>query len=182
MALPIIPLIFSLAHFVPAISRWLSGDNPGPIAETISEVAQTVTGSKSLAEAVARIQSEPDKQRAFALAMQDRSDEMEQAYLLDRQSARERDARIQIAHGRNRRGDILATLAIGGLLSTIAALIFGPDVEGLNRDLLLVTLGALIAIVKDVYGFEFGSSKDSARSINAVTQYLVNGKSRSGPG
>lgn len=178
MVFPLIPLLLNLAPYVPAVTRWLSGDNPGPVAETIGNIATTVTGSSSIQEAVQRIAAEPELQRRFQLAMQERADEIEKAYLADRQSARDRDMRIQVATGRNRRGDLLAGLAVVGLLATIAALFFGPDVTGANRDLLLVTLGSLITIVKDVYGFEFGSSKESARNINAVTDYLKNGGTR----
>ena len=75
---------------------------------------------------------------------------------------------------KNWRGDILAFGALGALVVCIVAL-FVADVPPQSRDLLLVTLGALVAIVKDVYGFEFGSSKDSQRNAQAVSDMLKNG-------
>lgn len=178
MPFPLIPAALALAQYVPAITRWLSGDSPGPIAETIASIATTVTGQTTVQGAVNAIASEPDKRRAFELAIQERADELERAYLADRQSARDRDTKIQLARGRNRRGDILAALAISALIFTIGLLFFGGEIPDKNRDLLLVTVGALIALVKDVYGFEFGSSKEASRGMNSVAEYVQrNGKS-----
>jgi hypothetical protein len=56
--------------------------------------------------------------------------------------------------------------------------VFGPDIETGKRDMLLVMLGALIGLVKDVYGFEFGSSKDSARSSQAWSDYVKSGNGK----
>ena len=96
------------------------------------------------------------------------------AYLADTQSARERDKAFLAAGRRNTRGDVLAYGALGALLLCILAL-FAFDVPTSSRDLLLVTLGALVAIVKDVYGFEYGSSKGSERNAQAVSDMLKNG-------
>ena len=180
MPFPLIPAVMALAQFVPAITRWVSGENAGPIAEGIASVAQTVSGSKTLDEAITRIQTEPDKTRAFQLAMQERADDIETAYLLDRQSARSRDTAIQVATGRNRRGDTLAAIAIIGFIALMGLLFLGPEISSGERDLVMIMTGALISIVKDVYGFEFGSSKDAARGAQAMADYFKrNGKNDS---
>lgn len=176
--IPLIPALMALAQFVPAITRWVSGDNAGPIAETIATVAQTVTGSTSVGEAIQRIQAEPEKQRAFQLALQDRADELERAYLVDRQSARDRDAKIQVATGRNMRGDLLAGLAVAGFFAVLLFLFYGPEISSGERDLVMVMVGTLLGIIKDVYGFEFGTSKDAARHANAITDQLRNGNGK----
>ncbi len=77
--------------------------------------------------------------------------------------------------GKNHRGDVLAYLAVGSLVSTVVLLIFVPNIPETSEKLLYVVLGALIAIVKDVYGFEFGSSKDSQRNAQAVSDMLKGG-------
>lgn len=94
------------------------------------------------------------------------------AFLGDVQSARSRDTAIQVATGRNRRGDYLAGLAVGGFFLCLGAVFFGPEITSGERDLAMVMIGTLLGIIKDVYGFEFGSSKDSARSMQAVTEAL----------
>ncbi|WP_027367409.1 hypothetical protein [Desulfocurvibacter africanus] len=75
----------------------------------------------------------------------------------DRDSARKRD----MSKGRNVRGDVLAFVAIGGLVALILTLLFVQLEDGPARDVLLILAGGLVTIVKDVYGFEFGSSRGS---------------------
>ena len=99
--------------------------------------------------------------------------EIEKAYLADRQDARGRDKEFIKIGKNNTRGDILAYLAVGALVADLVILSFMEVPRG-NRDLLLVILGAMIAIVKDVYGFEFGSSKDSQRNAQAVVDTMKN--------
>ncbi len=96
------------------------------------------------------------------------------AFLADTQSARTRDVELIKTMGKNRRGDFLAYGAVGAMVVCIVAL-FIADVPATSRDLLLVVLGALVTIVKDVYGFEFGSSKDSQRNAQAVSDMLKSG-------
>lgn len=100
--------------------------------------------------------------------------EIRKMYLADVQSARARDVEYIKSGRNNTRGDILAYSAIGALILCIF-LLFVAKVPQESRDLLLVTLGALVAIVKDVFGFEFGSSKGSERNAQAVSDMLRNG-------
>lgn len=97
--------------------------------------------------------------------------ELEMAYLADRQNARARDTEFVKQGRKNERGDVLAYLAVGGLLGTIGALFF-VELNPVQERILLVALGALIKIVGDVYAFEFGSSKDAAKMGNAMTKWL----------
>ena len=96
------------------------------------------------------------------------------AFLADQQSARDRDKAFLAAGKKNSRGDFLAYAAIGALIGTIAILFLVPNIPPTSEKLLYVVLGALITIVKDVYGFEFGSSKDSQRNAQAVADMLKN--------
>lgn len=81
------------------------------------------------------------------------------AELADRDSARQRDIAITRVRGGNLRADLLALTAMVALIGVMAALFMFPVPEGSARDLLLVVTGCLINIVKEVYGFEFGSSR-----------------------
>jgi hypothetical protein len=100
--------------------------------------------------------------------------ETTKAFLADTQSARVRDTAFLQAGKKNWRGDMLAYAAMGSLVGVIL-LLFVFKVPQESREILLVVLGALVTIVKDVYGFEFGSSKDSQRNAQAVTDMLKNG-------
>jgi hypothetical protein len=89
------------------------------------------------------------------------SADLDKAYLADRQNARGRDVELKAAGYSNWRADVLALLSIIGLLALIFTVIFAEIKQGAARDTLLVLSGTLIAIVKDVYQFEFGSSRGS---------------------
>lgn len=109
--------------------------------------------------------------QAFEVRLKELGIEADKLELLDREGARSRDVEY-VKQGRNNtRGDILAYTAIGALTADILLLFF-VTVPTSSRDILLVALGALVAIVKDVYSFEFGSSKDSQRNAQAVADML----------
>lgn len=113
-------------------------------------------------------------QQSGALAEMTNDTEMVKAYLSDVASARTRDAEFLKAGRKNMRADILAYAAVGSL-GVCILMLFVFKVPQESRDLLLVVLGALVAIVKDVFGFEFGSSKDSQRNAQAVADMLKGG-------
>lgn len=97
--------------------------------------------------------------------------ELEGKYLEDRQDARHRDVEFVRAGRQNVRGDVLAYLAIGGLLATII-LVFIAEIDQTQKEILMFVLGVLSGLVKDTYSFEFGSSKDAAKSMNTMTKWL----------
>ena len=118
-------------------------------------------------------------QLAFQQALAAQAEDLEKAYLADRESARARDVGLAQAGRRNIRADILAYAAIGGLISLIWVLLVHSIPEGPTRDILLILSGALVAIVKDVYGFEFGSSRGSEAKTEQLTTLM--GGPRKGP-
>lgn len=61
---------------------------------------------------------------------------------------------------RDRRGDVLAYAAIGFMFFIVIVLIF-VHMDQFLHDILLVIIGAMVGIAKDVYGFQFGSSQGS---------------------
>jgi hypothetical protein len=91
----------------------------------------------------------------------------------DRDSARVRDTALAAAGRSNLRADILAYAAIGGLIGLIWVLLVHTIPEGPTRDMLLILSGALVAIVKDVYGFEFGSSRGSVEKSQQLTNLIA---------
>ena len=64
---------------------------------------------------------------------------------------------------------LLALAAIIGFFAAIIVLISAPDIPGSVKDILLILIGALVAIVKDVFGYYFGSSEGSARKTELLT-------------
>jgi hypothetical protein len=66
----------------------------------------------------------------------------------------------------------VAYAAIGGLISLIWVLLVHSIPEGPTPDILLILSGALVAIVKDVHGFEFGSSRGSEAKTEQLTSLM----------
>jgi len=64
---------------------------------------------------------------------------------------------------------LLALAAIIGFFGAIIVLISAPEIPGSVKDILLILIGALVAIVKDVFGYYFGSSEGSARKTELLT-------------
>lgn len=63
----------------------------------------------------------------------------------------------------------LAIAAIVGIVVLTLALVFVPsELPGSVKDILLLLVGALITIVKDVYSYYFGSSEGSARKTELL--------------
>ena len=77
------------------------------------DTAQTVTGKTGQA-ALDAIKADSAAQLAFQQALAAQAEDLEKAYLADRESARARDVGLAQAGRRNIRADILAYAAIGG--------------------------------------------------------------------
>lgn len=98
----------------------------------------------------------PSESALWALALEDTKD------------ARSRDVELRKDGGHNIRGDILAGVAIVGLIGLIVLLLFTDLKAGPARDLIMILGGTLVALVKQVYDFEFGSSQGSKQKDRII--------------
>lgn len=73
----------------------------------------------------------------------------------------------------NLRGDFLAGASVILLGVTILLLFFVDFPDG-SKDVLLVATGVLMTVVKDVYSFEFSTSKSGERSAQVVADMSKN--------
>jgi hypothetical protein len=169
-----ISMALGLAQFAPSIIRWLGGDKAGDVAQQVVNTAESITGKTGPA-AVDAIRADAAAQLAFQQAIAAQAEDLEKAHLADRANARSRDVALAQAGRRNFRADILAYAAIGGLISLIWVLLVRAVPEGPTRDILLILSGALVAIVKDVYGFEFGSSRGSQDKTEQIERMMGGG-------
>ncbi|MBL4753575.1 MAG: hypothetical protein JKY52_08305 [Flavobacteriales bacterium] len=147
--------------YAPGLIRRFGGDTAGDVADSLFSIGKRVTGLTNHED----IQRELDQNVALRAEFQKQAAQLdvdlEKAYLADRQNARQRDIAMMNSGKHNWRGDILAFASIAGLIAALAFAFFIPMESGPARDLILILGGALITIVKDVYGFEFGSSRGS---------------------
>lgn len=139
----------------------LLGNNAETIAEHVVGVATQVTGVTDPVQAAEAIQTNVAFEAAFRQQAAELDAELEQAYLADRQDARSRDEAFLAAGRHNVRADVLAYATVGGLLVVLLILFLLQIPEGPNRDIIMLLLGALVAMSKDVMSFEFGSSRGS---------------------
>jgi hypothetical protein len=166
-----ISIALGLAQFAPTLLRFFGvGEKSVAVAEQIGQTAQVISGAKSPGEALEMIKQNQQMQIAFQTAIMQQNAQLEAMYVADRADARKRDAAFLTAGRNNVRGNILAYSAILSLVGLIYFLFFKTtEMPKTVENLLLMLAGALMAIVKDVYAFEFGSTRDS----QAKTQMIM---------
>ena len=176
--LTITAIISGLTKVVPMAARWIGGDKAGKAAEKVVELAQSVTGATDPQDSVDIIHKDPAMAMEFRKALLAHESDLEELYLVDKQGSRQHDIEVRkINGGKNTRGDVLAFVAISGLIAVIIAAFFVEVQDGPARDILLLLSGALIAIVKEVYSHEFGSSKGSKNKDDQLA-ILLSSKSK----
>lgn len=90
----------------------------------------------------------------------------------DRGSARNREIEARKAGSKEYYPMFLDILAVFAFIGCLYALFTQAVPEGPAKDILLVLIGALTAIVKDVYGYWRGSSAGSSEKTGAMAEVL----------
>lgn len=163
MVLPLIGLAASLAaEFAPGLVRNLAGDDAGEVADKVIGIAQDITGQADAEKAIGVLRADPEAILAFKRRAAELEIEIEQAYLADRQGARDRDVAIKKAGYHNYRADVMLALAFVCLIVIIAATWMGRlDMPDQVFALLNMAAGMILGMIKDAFQFEFGSSRGS---------------------
>ncbi len=169
-----ISIAMALAQFAPGIIKWITGsDKAAEAAGKVVDIAKAVTGKTTGDEALIAIQADPALVLHFRQTVMAQESELDKAYLLDRQDARARDVAIVQAGRYNARADILALLAVGGLGLCVWLVARDANLPERAVNAIMFVAGVLAACARDVYGFEFGSSrssKDKDATISALTK------------
>lgn len=173
MTLPIVPIALALAQFAPTVLRYFGvGDESVGVADKVAEVAQVVSGTKTPQDALAAITASQDLQNKFRLAIVENETELLRIYMADRDSARRRDETI-IKSGRwNWRADFLAFLAVGGLMLSVWLIARDATLPERAVNAIMFVAGVLASAVRDVYGFEFGTSRGSEQKQATIDDLL----------
>jgi len=123
--LPLIPIVAELAQFAPSILRFMgAGESSEAVAAKVASVAQVVSGTKTPEEALEAIKQDAAQQAQFRQRCMEVDATLEQAYLADRQSARDRDVEFVKAGRHNTRADVMVLLAVLGLVACLLVLVF----------------------------------------------------------
>lgn len=156
-----ITIAMGLAQFAPQVIKWVTGsDKAGEAAGRVVEIAQAVTGKQG-ADALDAIKADPAMALEFRKAVMFNEADMDKAYLVDRQDARKRDVALAQAGRYNWRADILAVLSVGGLVVCMWFIARDSGMPERAVNAIMFVAGVLAAAVRDVYSFEFGSSRGS---------------------
>lgn len=157
-----VTIAFGLAQYAPSIIKWLSGSEKAEeAAQKVIDVARVVTGKQDASEAVQAIQSDPAALMQFRQAMASIEADMDRAYLADRQNARGRDVAFVQAGRWNIRADLLALLSVTGLIVCVWFVARDSSLPERAVNAIMFVAGTLAACVRDVFAFEFGSSRGS---------------------
>lgn len=169
--MPLIPIAMALAQFAPAIIKLLTGsDRAEEVAGKVVDIAQAVTGEERPDLAVAAIQADPAKVLEFQQAIAAQQLELEKTYLADMADARARDIAVrQASGGHNFRADILAFLAVAGLVICVWFIARDTSLPERAVNAIMFVAGQLSNAVMMVYAFEFGSSRGSKNKDDAIT-------------
>lgn len=171
------PITIALAlagQFAPSIIKYFTNsDTAGAVAGQVIDIAKTVTGKGTPELAQKALQADPALVVQFQLAVMANDTDLEKAYLADRQNARARDVAIVQAGRYNWRADVLAVLAVGGLVLCVYFIARDAGLPERAVNAIMFVAGVLASAVRDVYGYEFGSSRSSQTkdaTINNLTK------------
>ena len=161
--MPLLPIVMAMAQFAPSVMRFFgAGQASTAVAEQVANVAQSVTGATTPAEALEMLKANAQLQLAFQQRVLELDASMEQAYLADVQNARARDVAYVQKGLHNTRADVMVLCDVIGLVACLAVLGF------LRKDIppevvtLLTTIAGIFGLcLRDAHTFEFGSSRGS---------------------
>lgn len=145
-------------------------DKLGLEAKTVEAVSEVLNSGRMTPDQISAVKlAEID----FAKFLKDNELKLEEIAAKDRDSARVRDTAFVQAGRWNFRADLLALLAVGGLIVCVWFVARDSELPERAVNAIMFVAGVLAAAVRDVYNFEFGSSrgsKDKDEQIRTLTK------------
>lgn len=154
MALPLIPIISGLASLAPTVAGWLGGDKAEDAAQSIADMARTVTGQNDAQQAVNMIKADPAMQLEFLKLLESNKYALDKMYLQDRQHARE--------HNKQSIMPAVIVVALTLIVAAMGYAMFKVAIPDDNQTLANILFGAVLAKWADSVAYWVGSSKGSA--------------------
>ena len=172
-----VTVAMGLASVAPQLLRWLTGSSKvEEVAQEAVDIAMQVTGKGDALGALAALKTDPALALEYRKAVMAHELEFDRIYLADRQDARHRDVEITKAGRYNWRADLLAFLAVVGLVTCVYFVARDSDLPERAVNAIMFVAGVLASAVRDVYGYEFGSSRGSAEKAASLDQLMRGGK------
>jgi hypothetical protein len=171
-----ISIALGLANFVPAIMKFVgAGDGATSAVSKVIEIAKDVTGTASGADALSALKADPNKVLEFQAAMAANSTHLDEIYLADVQSARDRDVKLAQAGFSNRRGHILTGYAALLVVATLVAVLWASNIDDFVKATVTLVLGKALGWVDQIFGFEFGTTRASKAKDETIKSLTKDG-------
>lgn len=170
---PLIPIAMELAQFVPSIIKLLTGsDKAADVADAVVGVAQAATGTDNGAAALAKLRADPGAVLNFQAAMAVQQADLEKAYLLDVQSARNMQVAALGQDDLFSRRFVYYLAAAWSLFAMLyfTGVTFWPP-TGAGQRIADTILGVLITtVLGTIVAYFYGSTKGSAEKTRLLAQ------------
>lgn len=143
------------------------GDIFGVSEPTKDSIQKIITNGQMTAEQVARVRElelqyqNEEKERGFRYA------ELE---FKDRDSARDRDARLAEAGKKNVRADLMFFLAVFVICGLVWIVWKDPSINEYVKGIFTLVLGRFLGYLDNIYSFEFGTTRSSQQKNELLAQ------------
>jgi hypothetical protein len=162
-------IIGLLAKFGPSLLKSLgAGTDVQKVANTAAAVATAVTGKADINDAAVALSADPALALQYQTQLLTQQTQDEQAYVADKASARARDISITDKTGANNRANWLVAFAVLTISGITGYICFWPVTDEFAKNTLLVILGLYMGELKNIYAFEFGSTRRSADKDSTI--------------
>lgn len=173
--MPILPIALGIAELVPFILKWFNGsDKDIDTANKVVAIAKKVAFKENPLEALEELQNRPELVVELKKVLLAQEQFFVTAEIEDRKSARTRDIEFIKADKYNFRADLLAFLAVSGLMICVYFIARDSTIPERAVNAIMFVAGVLAAAVRDVYSFEFGSSRGSKEKSDTISEALKN--------
>ena len=171
------PLTLSLISLAPSLVKWISGNDTAEKVTTVAvDLAKTVAGVEDATTAIDNIKADPKLAAEFADKLEERKAELEKAYLADTADARGMNVHIQEAASASdlaKNAAYYLDFIVVGATVSLATLCYFKGVPTENKELVYMTLGALLAHCGTIIGFHRGTSSGSKKANDLIHDMAV---------
>lgn len=167
---PITIALTLASRYAPDIIKYFSNsETAGTVASQVIDIAKTVTGRDTPEAAAEALNVDPALAIQFKTSVMQNETELEKAFLADVQNARNRDVEIVKAGKTNTRANIMATLAVAIVCICLMVVVWKTGMDEYAKASISLITGRALGWVEQVFSFEFGSTRDSKKKDDTIS-------------
>lgn len=165
-----ISIILGLANFAPTLMKWANaGDKVQGVADKVGELARVVTGQPTTPEAIEALHKDKELAIKFQTDVMANETQLQQIYLADVQSARNRDVDLAKAGVKNTRAQLLAGFASALVIVCLAITVWVSTLDEYAKGIITLILGRALGWVEQIFSFEFGTTRQSKAKDETIS-------------